>query len=370
VKILSVVGGRPNFVKIAPLLEAMAEAPEIVSRLVHTGQHYDHAMSQAFFEELLIPAPDFFLGVGSGSHAEQTAKVMVAFERVLLEERPDLVLVVGDVNSTLAAALVAAKCRVPVAHVEAGLRSGDRGMPEEINRILTDHCADYLFTPSEDGDLNLLREGIPADKIHRVGNVMIDTLRRCEAAARQKRAAAALGLSPGGYALLTLHRPSNVDEPAVFGRILDGLAPLIARLPVLFPIHPRSRKRLLEFGLERRLAGLANLRLTEPLGYLTFLGLMMEARLVLTDSGGIQEETTALSVSCLTLRENTERPVTVRVGTNRIVGTDPARLREETTRILDGGGPRGSLPPLWDGQTARRIVAILRRHAGRGEGTA
>jgi len=369
-KILSVVGGRPNFVKIAPILEALGEVPGFVSRLVHTGQHYDHAMSQAFFEELSIPDPDFFLGVGSGSHAEQTAKVMVAFERVLLEERPDLVLVVGDVNSTLAAALVAAKCCVPVAHVEAGLRSGDRSMPEEINRILTDHCADYLFTPSEDGDENLLREGIPAGRIHRVGNVMIDTLRRCEAAARRKRAAAALGLSPGGYALLTLHRPSNVDDPAVFGRILEGLAPLLARLPVVFPIHPRSRKRLLEFGLEARLAGLPSLRLLAPLGYLSFLSLMMEARLVLTDSGGIQEETTALSVPCLTLRENTERPVTVRVGTNRVIGTDPARLGEETVRVLGGGGPRGSLPPLWDGQTARRIAGILRERVGRGEETA
>ena len=362
-KILSVVGGRPNFPKIAPILEAMTEAPEIVSRLVHTGQHYDHAMSQAFFEDLAIPAPDFFLGVGSGSHAEQTAKVMIAFEQVLLGERPDLVVVVGDVNSTLAAALVAAKCLVPVAHVEAGLRSGDRTMPEEINRILTDHCADYLFTHSDDADANLRAEGIPGEKIFLTGNVMIDTLRKCEGLARKRRTAEGLGLSAQGYALLTLHRPSNVDDPAVFGRILDGLEAVLADLPVLFPIHPRSRKRLEEFGLGARIARLGNLRLTDPLGYLTFLGLMMEARLVLTDSGGIQEETTALGVPCLTLRESTERPVTVRLGTNRLVGTDPDRLRQEARRILEGGSPRGSLPPLWDGQAAKRIVAILRRHS-------
>jgi UDP-N-acetylglucosamine 2-epimerase (non-hydrolysing) len=370
VKILSVVGGRPNFPKIAPLLEAMAEAPEIVSRLVHTGQHYDHAMSQAFFEDLAIPAPDFFLGVGSGSHAEQTAKVMMAFERVLLAERPDLAVVVGDVNSTLAAALVAAKCLVPVAHVEAGLRSGDRTMPEEINRILTDHCSDYLFTHSEDADANLRAEGVAAGKIHLVGNVMIDTLRKYQEPARRRRAAEGLGLAPGRYALLTLHRPSNVDDPAAFGRILDGLETVLDRLPVVFPIHPRSRKRLEEFGLGARIARLDNLRLSDPLGYLSFLGLMMEARLVLTDSGGIQEETTALGVPCLTLRENTERPVTVRLGTNRLVGSDPDRLRREARAILDGGGPAGGLPPLWDGQAARRIVAILRRHRRQGKDAA
>jgi UDP-N-acetylglucosamine 2-epimerase (non-hydrolysing) len=370
VKILSVVGGRPNFPKIAPILEAMAEAPEIASRLVHTGQHYDHAMSQAFFEDLAMPTPDFFLGAGSGSHAEQTAKVMIAFEKVLLDAQPDLVVVVGDVNSTLAAAVVAAKCLVPVAHVEAGLRSGDRTMPEEINRILTDHCSDYLFTHSDDADANLRGEGIAGEKIFPVGNVMIDTLRKCEALARRRRAAEQFGLAAQGYALLTLHRPSNVDDSAAFARILDGLEAVLARLPVLFPIHPRSRRRLEEFGLGARLARFGGLRLIEPLGYLTFLSLMMDARLVLTDSGGIQEETTALGVPCLTLRENTERPVTVRVGTNRLVGTDPERLAREARRIIEGGGPRGSLPPLWDGQAARRIVAILRCHRGPGKGAA
>ena len=360
--IVNVVGGRPNFMKMAPLLEAMAAVPWMRARLIHTGQHYDQAMSQVFFEDLKLPEPDRFLGVGSGSHAEQTAKVMVAFEKVLEGERPDLVLVVGDVNSTLACALTAAKLCIPVAHVEAGLRSFDRSMPEEINRVLTDHVAEYLFTPSADGDENLLREGIPQERIHRVGNVMIDTLRKYEAPARAKQAATAFGLRPREYALLTLHRPSNVDDPVVFGRILEGLAEVLPRLPILFPVHPRSRQRIAAFGLDVHLRELPNLRLCDPLGYLTFLGLMMDARFVLTDSGGIQEETTALGIPCLTLRENTERPVTVTLGTNAVVGTHPDRIRAAATRLLDGEPPGWSLPPLWDGQTAPRIAEILARH--------
>jgi UDP-N-acetylglucosamine 2-epimerase (non-hydrolysing) len=361
-KILNVVGGRPNFPKIAPILEAMAEVPTITAVLVHTGQHYDHEMSRIFFEDLKIPEPDFFLGVGSGSHAEQTAKVMVEFEKVLEKEPPDLVVVVGDVNSTLACALVAAKLLVPVAHVEAGLRSFDRTMPEEINRILTDHLSEYLFTTSADADANLLREGIPAAKIHLAGNVMIDTLRKTEPLARTRNAAGLLGLMRGGYAVLTLHRPSNVDDPKAFALILDGLEEIQARLPIVFPIHPRSRKRITELGLDRRIERLGQLKLCAPLGYLTFLSLMLDARFVMTDSGGIQEETTALGIPCLTLRSNTERPVTVEVGTNIIVGTRPERIVAEAMRLLDGNQRRGSTPPLWDGRAAERIVAILRRH--------
>jgi UDP-N-acetylglucosamine 2-epimerase (non-hydrolysing) len=366
-RIVSVVGGRPNFIKIAPLLEAMEKVPLIQPLLVHTGQHYDHEMSRAFFEELEIPEPDFFLGVGSGSHAQQTAKVMVEFERVLEESRPDLVVVVGDLNSTLACALVAAKRRVPVAHVEAGLRSFDRSMPEEINRILTDHVSDYLFTPSEDADAHLLREGISAARIHRAGNVMIDTLRKYEPAGRARQAARPLGLAPREYAVLTLHRPSNVDEPEMFGRMLDGVEAILDRCPVVFPVHPRTRKRLAEFGMEGRLRRLENLRLCAPLGYLAFLSLLMDSRFVMTDSGGIQEETTALGVPCLTLRENTERPITASLGTNRVIGTQPARIAAEARRLLDGDLPAGTLPPLWDGRAAGRIVEVLRRHGARRE---
>jgi UDP-N-acetylglucosamine 2-epimerase (non-hydrolysing) len=365
--VLNVVGGRPNFVKMAPLLAAMRAVPSLRPLLVHTGQHYDHEMSRVFFEHLEIPDPDFFLGVGSGSHAQQTARVMERFEPVLTETRPDLVVVVGDVNSTLACGLVAAKLCVPVAHIEAGLRSRDRTMPEEINRILTDHLAEYLFTTSTDADQNLLAEGIPAGKIHFTGNVMIDTLRKYEAQARSRRTAEGMGLIPRGYALLTLHRPSNVDDPQAFGRILEGLEAILPRIPIVFPIHPRSRNRLAEFGLDARVERSTNLRLCAPLGYLGFLGLLMEARFVLTDSGGIQEETTALGVPCLTLRENTERPVTEELGTNRVIGTHPDRIAAEAGRLLDGEQRTGQLPPLWDGQAALRIVEVLQRHPARSE---
>lgn len=361
-KIVNVVGGRPNFVKIAPILDAMTKVPAIAPRLVHTGQHYDHAMSRAFFEDLEIPEPDFFLGVGSGSHAEQTARVMVEFEKVLEKERPDLVLVVGDVNSTLACALVAAKQIVPIAHVEAGLRSFDRTMPEEINRTLTDHLSDYCFTTSEDANGNLRREGIPEGRIHFVGNVMIDTLRKYEPAARAKKAAEALGLVPGEYAILTLHRPSNVDDPKTFGLLLDSLEEILDKVPVVFPIHPRSRRRISEFGFDARIEALNRLRLCEPLGYLAFLSLMRDSRFVMTDSGGIQEETTALGIPCLTLRENTERPVTVHLGTNVVVGTRRERIVGEAMRLLGEGERRRCTPPLWDGQAAARIVEVLRRH--------
>ncbi len=365
-RVLNVVGARPNLMKIAPLVEEMRRYPDIRQRLLHTGQHYDEAMSQVFFDELGIPRPDLYLGVGSGSHAAQTARVMVGFEQVLLEERPDAVVVVGDVNSTLACAITAAKVGVPLAHVEAGLRSFDRRMPEEINRIVTDALSDLLFTTSRDAGENLQREGIPAEKVFFVGNVMIDTLLKHRERARTLGTPARLGLQPGRYALLTLHRPSNVDDPAVFSGILDALAEIQRDLPILFPIHPRTAGRLREFGLEGRLLMAPDLRLVEPLGYLEFLDLMMHARAVLTDSGGIQEETTILGIPCLTLRENTERPVTITEGTNTLVGNDPVRIVDGVRRILAGESKAGRVPELWDGHAGRRIVEILRDWATRG----
>ena len=365
-RVLNVVGARPNLMKIAPLVEEMRRYPDIRQRLLHTGQHYDEAMSQVFFDELGIPRPDLYLGVGSGSHAEQTARVMVGFEQVLLEDRPDVVVVVGDVNSTLACAITAAKVGVPLAHVEAGLRSFDRTMPEEINRVVTDALADFLFTTSREADENLRREGIPAEKVFFVGNVMIDTLLRHRERARTLGTPARFGLQPGCYALLTLHRPSNVDDPVVFSGILDALVEIQRELPLLFPIHPRTAGRLRDFGLEKRLEAAPNLRLVEPLGYLEFLDLMMHARVVLTDSGGIQEETTILGIPCLTLRENTERPVTLTEGTNTLVGSDPVRIVDGVRRILAGESKAGRVPELWDGHAGRRIVEILRDWATRG----
>ena len=361
-KVVAVVGARPNFIKIAPLMEEMRNVPSIRPVLVHTGQHYDLAMSGSFFEDLEIPEPDFWLGVGSGTHAEQTARVMLGFEKVLESEQPDLVLVVGDVNSTLACALTAAKLLVPIGHVEAGLRSFDRTMPEEINRKLTDHLSDYLFTTSEDANENLRGEGVAEKKIHLVGNVMIDTLRRYEPLARTKKAAKTFNLEAARYAVLTLHRPSNVDDANAFGRILDALEEILPKLPVVFPVHPRSRRRIVEFGFGPRIERLRNFRLCEPVGYTTFLSLMMDSSFVMTDSGGIQEETTALGVPCLTLRENTERPVTVTLGTNVIVGNDRDRIVAEAMRLLGGERRAGRTPPLWDGQAAARIVQILCRH--------
>ncbi|MCS6882518.1 MAG: UDP-N-acetylglucosamine 2-epimerase (non-hydrolyzing) [Oscillochloridaceae bacterium] len=360
-RLLHIVGARPNFMKAAPVWLAVAEAGGFEQELVHTGQHYDVNMSDIFFAELGLPAPHYHLGVGSGTHAQQTAAVMVAFEKTLAEARPDLVLVYGDVNSTVAAALVCAKLLVPVAHVEAGLRSGDRTMPEEINRLLTDQIADLLFTPSADGDANLLREGVAPEKIVRVGNVMIDSLVRLLPLARRSGVLERLGLAPRGYAALTLHRPSNVDDPARLRDLLATLGALSARLPIVFPVHPRTRKRIEDLGL----SAMGDLRLTEPLGYLEFLHLMSEARLVLTDSGGIQEETSYLGVPCLTLRANTERPITVDHGTNTLVGPRVERLAALFNAILDGDyhwdrRPSGGIP-LWDGQAARRIVAALER---------
>src|SRR5918911_311911 len=358
-KVINVVGARPNFMKAAPVVEAMRRRPrEFAPLVVHTGQHYDARMSDDFFRDLGLPRPDVHLGVGSGSHARQTAAVMQSFEPVVLEEKPDWVLVVGDVNSTLACALVCAKLNVKVAHVEAGLRSRDRTMPEEINRLLTDQVADLLLTPSEDADRNLLAEGIPPERIRLVGNVMIDSLFKHLERAARSRVREELCVAGTPYAVVTLHRPSNVDEPRTLSRILSALERISEKVPVVFPAHPRTRRRFEEFGFGERLARAHNLRVVEPLGYLDFLRLYSGAALVLTDSGGLQEETTALGIPCLTLRENTERPVTVELGTNRVVGTDPERIVAEAERALAQAAqeepPR--VPPLWDGHAAERIL--------------
>jgi UDP-N-acetylglucosamine 2-epimerase (non-hydrolysing) len=359
-KVISVVGARPNFMKIAPIVEAMRRrATEFAPLVVHTGQHYDAQMSGAFFRDLELPEPDVHLGVGSGTHAEQTAAVMQRFEPVVLRERPDWVIVVGDVNSTLACALVCAKSGVRVAHVEAGLRSRDRTMPEEINRLVTDQLSDLLLTPSPDADENLLAENIPRERIRFVGNVMIDSLYAQLERANRSRVREELGLGRGtSYAVVTLHRPANVDAREPLERIVSALEQISARLPVIFPAHPRTRRRLEEFGLVERVEAHApRLRLVEPLGYLDFLRLYSGASLVLTDSGGIQEETTALNIPCLTLRENTERPITITHGTNRLVGMDAARITHAAFDALDH--PRESVPPLWDGQAADRILNAL-----------
>ena len=360
-KVLHVVGARPNFMKTAPIMAEMAKHPDQFQQvLVHTGQHYDDSMSQVFFDDLGLPQPDHYLGVGSGTHAEQTARVMLAFEPLLRELRPDLVLVVGDVNSTLACALVCVKLGVKIGHVEAGLRSFDRTMPEEFNRLLTDQIADPLFTPSRDADANLLREGIPSERIHFVGNVMIDTLVRLLPKAEQLTVRTDLGLRTQDYVLVTLHRPSNVDDPDTLREILLALNDIARDIPVIFPVHPRTRQRMTEFGFDNLQPETCNLQLLEPLGYLDFLALMREAALVLTDSGGIQEETTYLGIPCLTARPNTERPVTVEMGTNRLVlqserGAIVAAVRE----VLNGDRQPGRVPELWDGRAAERIVCIL-----------
>jgi UDP-N-acetylglucosamine 2-epimerase (non-hydrolysing) len=356
-KILNVVGARPNFMKIAPLMAAYRAWPNLEPILVHTGQHYDERMSDLFFRQLGIPEPDVNLEVGSGSHAVQTADIMKAFEPVMLELLPDVVLVVGDVNSTIACGLVAVKLGARLVHVEAGLRSRDRSMPEEINRILTDSISDLLFCTEQSGVDNLRAEGVPAEKIHLVGNVMVDTLLKNRARAEESPILQQLGLEAGGYAALTLHRPSNVDDPAIFGHILDALEQIQHDMPVLFPIHPRTRRNLEHSGLAGRVKTMPQLRLVEPMGYLDFLKLMAEARIVLTDSGGIQEETTILQVPCLTLRENTERPVTCQLGTNQLVGTQTDAILGAYRQVMTNKtASTGRIPPLWDGKAAERIA--------------
>ena len=359
-RVLHVVGARPNFVKVAPLLAAYRGNRSFEPLLVHTGQHYDPALSGSFFRDLGIRAPDVNLGVGSGSHAAQTAAIMTAFEPVVLDRRPDAVVVLGDVNSTVACGLVAVKLGVPLAHVEAGLRSGDRTMPEEINRVVTDAISDLLFCTEPAGVDNLAREGIPADRVFLVGNLMADTL-----LGNRERAAASLildrlGLAGRRYAVVTLHRPANVDEGTTLARLLDILEAVSADVPVVLPLHPRLRSALGRFGLDARLRALPRLRATGPLGYLDFLKLTGNAAVVLTDSGGIQEETTVLGVPCLTLRDNTERPVTVETGTNRLVGRDPDRVLAAFREAVSGRWPAGRTPRRWDGRTAERIVEVLR----------
>ncbi len=361
-KVINVVGARPNFMKVAPIVEAMKRRErEFTPLVVHTGQHYDSAMSDTFFRDLDLPQADVYLGVGSASHAAQTAAVMQSFEPVVVKEKPDWVLVVGDVNSTLACALVCVKLGVKVAHVEAGLRSRDRTMPEEINRVLTDQIANLLFTPSEDADQNLLAEGIPPERIRFVGNVMIDSLYKNLERSKRSRIKESMGLTDKPYAVLTLHRPSNVDEPETFGRIFKALETIGEELTVVFPVHPRTKKTIAELGLSERVKSIRGLRLIDALGYLDFLSLCSGARIVLTDSGGIQEETTVLGIPCLTLRENTERPITVKLGTNTIVGTDSDKIVAAARIALDGTPERvASIPPLWDGHAADRILDALR----------
>lgn len=363
-KVINVVGARPNFMKMAPIIEAVNRYPEAFDHiLVHTGQHYDERMSQSFFVDLGMPKPDIDLEVGSGSHAEQTARIMVEFEKVCLREKPDLVIVVGDVNSTMACAITAKKLGIKVAHVEAGLRSRDMAMPEEINRLCTDVLCDYLFTTDHFANENLLAEGVSPDKMIFVGNVMIDTLLKHRELARGLGLVEKWGLPSGGFATLTLHRPSNVDEPLIFKGILEALHQVAQEIPIIFPIHPRTRKRVEQFGFGDYFSDTEKPRglwITEPLGYLDFLHLNMNALMVITDSGGLQEETTVLGVPCITLRNNTERPITCEMGTNFVVGNDRDAILQHTSRVLSGKVPCGRVPEKWDGKAAERIVRFLK----------
>jgi UDP-N-acetylglucosamine 2-epimerase (non-hydrolysing) len=391
-KLINVVGARPNFMKIAPIIRAIKKHnskihsslerhhSKLDAILVHTGQHYDYEMSKVFFEDLELPEPNIYLGVGSGTHAEQTGNAMTSFEKVVLKEKPNLVVVVGDVNSTLACALSSVKLHIPVAHVEAGLRSFDRTMPEEINRLLTDAISDYLFAPSPDADENLKKEGIPEDKIFLVGDVMIDSLLFNLDKAKKTKILERLGLtknpkseirnpkSPRPYALLTLHRPSNVDDRKSLHNILEALKRISKEIPIIFPIHPRTRKQIEAFDFQHYFFDLTNTEslitskgvcLVDPLGYLDFLNLEVNARFVMTDSGGIQEETTVLDIPCLTLRDTTERPITITQGTNILVHNDTDRIIKEASRILGGKGKKGNCPDFWDGKAAERIVEII-----------
>jgi UDP-N-acetylglucosamine 2-epimerase (non-hydrolysing) len=359
-KILNIVGARPNFMKVAPLHRAFEQYESIESKIIHTGQHYDAKMSDVFFNQLELPKPHYFLGVGGGSHTQQTAKIMLEFEQVLTTENPDLVLVVGDVNSTIACALVATKMGVPIAHVEAGLRSGDRQMPEEINRILTDSISDYLFVTEQAGIDNLKKEGVPDSKVFMVGNCMIDSLVYYRQKSQKMSTLADLDLQKNEYILMTMHRPANVDTPEGLRSILQIVANTSPHKKVLFPIHPRTRNNIERFGLSDQLNAINNLVLTEPQGYLEFLALMENSALVVTDSGGIQEETTYLQVPCLTFRDSTERPVTVELGTNQLlVDLDPATVHQKMIEIIEGRTKKGVIPPLWDGTAASRIAQIL-----------
>jgi UDP-N-acetylglucosamine 2-epimerase (non-hydrolysing) len=358
-KILNIVGARPNFMKIAPIQRAMGKFSQLQPVLVHTGQHYDEKMSKLFFEDLELPQPDVYLGVGSGTHAQQTARIMLEFEKVVEEQKPDLVLVVGDVNSTMACSLVATKMGIKIGHVEAGLRSFDRTMPEEINRLVTDTLADYLFVTEKSGLENLKREGIADNKVFFTGNVMIDSLVYFMKKAERSDILTRMNLDSDAYALITLHRPSNVDVKENFEKLLDAFAVIEKELKIVFPIHPRSLKMLHSFGLDKRIGSMKGFILCDPIGYLDFMKLMRNARLLLTDSGGIQEETTYLGIPCLTMRENTERPVTIEVGTNILVGSDTKRIINESLKIIQNKPKSGRIPELWDGHAAQRIVKII-----------
>lgn len=361
-----IAAARPNFMKVAPLYHALAKESWCRPRLVHTGQHYDANMSDAFFADLQLPKPHVHLGVGSGSHAEQTARVMIEYEKVCQADRPDWIVVVGDVNSTLACALVGAKLLIKVAHLEAGLRSGDRTMPEEINRIVTDAVADLLWTPSPDGDEHLKREGVPAEKIERVGNIMLDSFELLAPKIRAANLAGKLGLAKQSYGVVTLHRPSNVDDRAQLELIVGKLLAIAERAPLVFPVHPRTRQRLKDFGLAERLEAAKTVKLTEPMSYIEFMSLVVDCRFALTDSGGVQEETSYLGIPCLTLRENTERPVTVTQGTNRLV--KPATVDRDVDRVLSEPPRSACSIPLWDGRAAGRVAASLKRQASSAHG--
>ena len=358
-KIINVVGTRPNLIKIAPLIKEMKKHSMIRQLLVHTGQHYDATMSKLFFDDLEIPEPDINLGIGSASDVTQTAKIMLEFEKVILKEKPDLIIVVGDVNSAFAAAITAVKCGVKVAHVEAGLRSFDMAMPEEINRILIDHVSDFLFTTEESGNKNLTNEGIDKNKIFFVGNVMIDTLLSHKEKAQKSRILSKLNFKKNNYAVLTLHRPSNVDNKESLNYALGILKKVQQKIKIVFPVHPRTLKNLKHYNLLNNIKNQKNIILTEPLGYLDFLCLMSNSKFVMTDSGGIQEETTVLGIPCVTMRNNTERPVTVNQGTNMLVSTDKSRILDVCDRLINGTNFKGKIPMFWDGKAAKRVVDII-----------
>ncbi len=358
-KIHLIAAARPNFMKIAPLYHALKKAEGIAPSIVHTGQHYDVKMSDAFFKDLMLPEPHLHLGIGSGTHAEQTGRVMIAYEKVLMEDPPDLVVVVGDVNSTVAATLAAVKLGIKVAHLEAGLRSFDRTMPEEINRIVTDALADILWTPSSDGDENLLSEGVAREKIECVGNIMIDSLEMMRPAIEKENAVARMGVTGKSYGIVTLHRPSNVDDPGALKIITEALIHLSNKIPLLFPVHPRTRKNLVDQKLMERMEAAENISLLNPLGYVEFMNLVFSSHLVVTDSGGIQEETTYLGIPCLTLRPNTERPITITHGTNRLC--KPEDLQLMANDALSSSRAESKKPPLWDGRTAERVVVAIKK---------